>query len=140
MRILCARDIIGDRPQFLCAFQHLLFGDVNEFGILINKPADQPWTGDPVDLWPLSCYPFHMISDFYLKGKNPINAAAAFLFFSESLSPLLAKSILTPILPVTAFSKTIAAAATSCKAIPVLSKTVISSVDTRPGFLPATIS
>src|SRR5437879_10465920 len=45
------------------------------------------------------------------------------------------KFSMTPLLLLIAFSYTTAAAAVSCKAVPVLSKMMISSPDVRPGFI-----
>ena len=55
---LGARDVIGRGAGLLGDGEHLLGRHVDELGVLGDEAADQPRTGDAVDLWPLAGDPF----------------------------------------------------------------------------------
>src|SRR5688500_3410163 len=39
--------------------QHVARRDEQELRLVVDEPPDEPWTGDPIDLWPGSRHPLH---------------------------------------------------------------------------------
>src|SRR5262249_10834496 len=50
---------------------------VQDFGFGVDEPADQPWTGDPVDLWPGPGYPLHVLACLCVERSRSRHASAA---------------------------------------------------------------
>src|SRR5712671_4456546 len=50
------------RALALSDVQYLRSGDVQNLGIGINKPPDQPGASEPIDLRPFTCDPFHLFA------------------------------------------------------------------------------
>jgi hypothetical protein len=54
-----ARDVVRHGPGLLGDGEHALGRHVEELGLPVDEPCDQPRAGDPVDLWPLTGDPSH---------------------------------------------------------------------------------
>src|ERR1700709_1723106 len=59
MRKLYTRNIKRDRFKLFCLFNYLIKGNVDKLSLFVNKSADEPGTGNTVDLWTFTGDPFH---------------------------------------------------------------------------------
>src|SRR5205807_1878098 len=56
--------------------QHLRSGDIQNLGIRINEPPDQPRAGKPIDLRSFTCNPFHDFAPLYRRERPKIDRLA----------------------------------------------------------------
>src|SRR5262245_54076029 len=84
--IQSARGVVGVRGFPFCRGKHLVPRHVQEFGVWIDEPSDQPRAGDPIDVGVLAGYPFHATGSL-VSGAAPPAAALSLLASSDWAVP-----------------------------------------------------
>src|SRR5262245_2125061 len=65
-----SRHVIGDGPGLCSDAGNLIWWHKEKLGLLVDKPSDEPGTGNPVDHRPFSSNPFHGIASSRKKGRS----------------------------------------------------------------------
>ena len=65
MAQLDARNVVGDCSLTLGDGGHLVRGNIEEFGVLVDEAPDEPGAGDAIDLGVFTSNPFHKASAWF---------------------------------------------------------------------------